>query len=79
MSKRLRDSAERHIQKTISLMQESKNKEALKELEKAEEASLKAKAYDFSLSIQTIKGHLMQISGAYEEALKIHTHFLKSY
>ena len=56
MSKRLRDSAERHFKKALSLMQEGKNKEALKELEKAEEASLKAKAYDLLLSDPDYKG-----------------------
>ena len=38
MSESLRDSAERHFQKTLFLMQNRKYEEALKELEKAEEA-----------------------------------------
>ena len=38
MSKSLRDSAGRSIKKTLLLMQKGKPEEALKELEKAEEA-----------------------------------------
>ena len=78
MSGSLRDSAERHFQKTLSLMQKGKPEEALKELEKAEEAAKKAKANDIFLYVQTLKGHLMQTVGAYEEALKIHISCLKS-
>ena len=39
MSKSLRDSAGRSIKKTLLLMQKGKQEEALKELEKAEEAA----------------------------------------
>ncbi len=39
MSRSLSDSAERHFQKTLSLMQKGKSVEAFKELEKAEEAA----------------------------------------
>ena len=78
MSGRLRDSAERHFQKTLSLMQKGKPEEALKELEKAEEAAKRAKANDILLNVQTLKGRIMQTVGAYEEALKIHVLSLKA-
>ena len=48
MSESLRDSAERHFQKTLSLMQKGKPEEALKELEKAEEAAQEVEANEFS-------------------------------
>lgn len=38
MSRLLRDSAERHVNKTLQLLQKGKQMEALTELEKAEEA-----------------------------------------
>ena len=78
MSRLLRDSAVNHLNEALSLMQEGKPKEASKELEQAEEASLKAEAYDACLYVRTMKGHLMQILGAYEEALKINFLTLKS-
>ena len=74
----MRDSAKKHFQKTLSLMQKGKFEEALKELEKAEEAAQKAKADDIFLSLQTIKGHLMQTLGEHEEALKIYSLALKA-
>ena len=78
MSESLRDSAEGHFQNTLSLMQKGKPEEALKELEKTEEAALGMEAYDIFLYVQTLKGHLMQTLGAYEEALKIHVFSLKA-
>jgi len=59
-------------------MQKGKFKEALKELEKAEESAQKAKADDIFLSLQTIKGHLMQTLGEHEEALKIYSLAIKA-
>ncbi|AKB55304.1 hypothetical protein MSBR2_0106 [Methanosarcina barkeri 227] len=41
-------------------MQKGQNKEALKALEKAEEAAGQAKEIDIFLYVQTLKGHLMQ-------------------
>ncbi len=79
MSESLRDSAVRSFSKeSLDLMQKGKPEEALKELEKAEESAQKAEANDIFLYVQTIKGHLMQTLGAYEEALKIHTFSLKA-
>jgi len=78
MAGRLRDSAERHFQKTLSLMQKGRSKEALKELGKAEETAKRAKANDILLNAQALKGHIMQTVGAYEEALKIHVLSLKA-
>jgi len=77
MSGRLRDSAERSIKKTLSLMKKGKPEDALKELEKAEEAANKAKANDILLNIQTLKGCIMQTLEAYEEAFKIHVISIK--
>ena len=78
MSESWRDSAVNNLNEALSLMQEGKHKEASKKLEQAEEASLKAEAYDIFLYVQTKKGHLMQILGAYEESLKIHSVTLKA-
>jgi tetratricopeptide (TPR) repeat protein len=78
MSESLRDSAVNHLNEALSLMLEGKQKEASKNLEQAEETSLKAEAYDIFLCVQTEKGHLMKTLGAYEEALKIHSLTLKS-
>ncbi|HEY3360503.1 MAG TPA: tetratricopeptide repeat protein [Methanosarcina sp.] len=78
MSRLLRDSAERHVKKTIQLMQKGTQDEALKELELAEKDSKKAKANDIFLNAQTIKGRIMQTAGACEEALKIHSFVLKA-
>lgn len=72
MPRNLRDSAERHFQKALILMKNGKYKEALKVLKKAEETASKAGAYDLFLYIQTVKGQLMQDSGEYEEAMKVH-------
>ena len=78
MPRNLRDSAERHLQKTLALMKNGQSKEALKVLQKAEKAAVKAEAYDLLLYIQTVKGQLMQDLGKYEEALKIHFLTLKN-
>ncbi len=78
MSGHLRDLAERHFQKTLFLMQKCKPEEALKELEKAEEAAKRAKANDILLNAHTLKGRIMQTVGAYEEALEIHVLSLKA-
>ena len=64
MSGSLRDSAIDHFNETISLMQEGQNKEALEELEKAEEAAKQAEASDVLLSIMSIKGELLLSLGA---------------
>ena len=77
MSESLRDSA-RLFNEAIALMQKGKPEEALKELEKAEKAALEVEAYDIFLYAQTLKGRIMQILGAYEEALKIHSLALKA-
>jgi tetratricopeptide (TPR) repeat protein len=69
--------AERSFSKAIKLIQKGKNKEALVELRKAEEAAKKAKANDILLQVQSTKGHLMQTLGAYEEALIIYFHIIK--
>ena len=61
MSRSLRDSAVNHLNEALSLIQENKHKEASKNLEQAEEAALKAEAYDVFLYVQSIKGNLMQI------------------
>jgi tetratricopeptide (TPR) repeat protein len=78
MSEGLRDLSIKHLNEALKLMEEGKHKEASKELEQAEEASLQAEAYDVFLYVQTEKGHLMQTLGAYEEALKIHSLTLKT-
>ena len=78
MSGHLRDSAVKYLNEAFELMQEGKYKEALEELEKADEAAQKAEANDIYLYVQTIKGQLMQTTGAFEEALKIHIFSLKS-
>ncbi|MDD3245554.1 MAG: tetratricopeptide repeat protein [Methanosarcina sp.] len=59
-------------------MQKGKHEEALKELEKTEEAAKRAKTNDISLNVQTLKGLIMQTIGAYEEALEIHSLALKT-
>ncbi len=59
-------------------MQKGKFTEALKELEKAEEDAQQAKAGDIFLSLQTIKGQLMQTLGEHEEALKIYSFAIKT-
>src|SRR5690606_31882895 len=73
MSESLRDSAENHLIEALELMHKDQIQEALKTLGKAEEAAYQAKANDISLYVQTLKGHLMQTIGAYDEALKIHS------
>jgi len=78
MSESLRDSAITSFNEALELMQKGQNKEALKALEKAEEAADQAEAYDIFLYIQALKGHLMQAIGAYEEALNIHSLILKA-
>jgi tetratricopeptide (TPR) repeat protein len=78
MSRLLRDLAERHVKKIIQLMQKGKPEEALKELEIAEKYAKKEKANDIYLNVQTIKGNIMQVLGAYEEAFKIHVLSLKA-
>ena len=75
---RNRGSAKKHFEKTLSLTKKGKLKEASIELEKAEEAAQKANADDILLSLQIIKGHLMQTSGEHEEALKIYSFALKT-
>ncbi|KKH45202.1 hypothetical protein EO93_14085 [Methanosarcina sp. 1.H.A.2.2] len=74
----MRDSAIDHFNETISLMQKGQPREALEELEKAEEAAKRAKTNDILLNVQTLKGLIMQTIGAYEEALKIHSLALKA-
>ena len=71
MSGSLRDSAIDHFNETISLMQEGQNKEALEELEKAEEAAKQAEASDVLLSIMSIKGELLLSLGALDEAVRV--------
>jgi len=71
MSECLRDLSIKYLNEALKLMQGGKHKEASKYLEQAEEASLKAEAYDVFLYVRTIKGRLMQTVGAYEEASKI--------
>ncbi len=78
MSRLLRDSAERHVKKAIQLMQKDDQENALKELELAEKDAKKAKANDIFLNAQTIKGYIIRVLGAYEEALKIHVLSLKA-
>ena len=58
-------------------MRSGKSKKALETLKKAEDAAMKAKEGDLLLYVQTVKGHLMQNLGEYEEALKIHIITLK--
>ncbi|AKB50452.1 hypothetical protein MSBRW_1199 [Methanosarcina barkeri str. Wiesmoor] len=73
----MRDSAVNHLKEALELMQKNQNEEALKALEKAEEAARHEKTNDIFLYVQTLKGHLMQAVGAYEEALNIHSLALK--
>jgi hypothetical protein len=73
MSQSLRDSAVNHLSEVLSLRKKGKHKEALKELEQAEESSHKAEAFDVYLYVWTAKGKLMQTLGKYEDALKIHS------
>lgn len=74
----LKESAINHYNETLLLMQAGKNKEALNELEKAEEAAKKAKNDCFFLYFQTIKGQLMESIGEYEKSLRIHASSLKA-
>lgn len=60
MLESLRDSAISSYNEALELMQKGQNKEALKALEKAEEAAGQAKEIDIFLYVQTLKGHLMQ-------------------
>jgi tetratricopeptide (TPR) repeat protein len=78
MSESLRDSAINYFNEALDLMQKGQHKEALKALEKAEEAAGQAEAYDIFFYIQALKGHLMQAIGAYEEALNIHSLTIKA-
>jgi tetratricopeptide (TPR) repeat protein len=78
MSESLRDSAISSFNEALELIQKDQNEEALKALEKAEEAAGQAKANDIFLYVQTLKAHLMQTAGVYEEALKIHYLALKA-
>jgi len=73
MSQYLRDLAERKFSKASRLMQKGKQKEALVELQEAEEAAQKAKANDILLRVHGFKGYIMQTLGAYEEALKVYS------
>lgn len=70
MSRRLRDLAERHFQNTISLIKKDKNKEALQELEKAEEAAEKANAKEILQKIMSIKGELLLETGEFDKSLE---------
>jgi tetratricopeptide (TPR) repeat protein len=74
----MRGIATKRFEKTLSLTKKGKLKEALIELEKAEEAAKKADAYDLYLSLQTVKGHIMQNSGEPEEAMKIYSFALEA-
>ena len=47
-------------------------------MKKPKNAAQKAKADDIFLSLQTIKGHLMQTLGEHEEALKIYSLAIKA-
>lgn len=77
MSESLRDSAINHLNEALELMEKNQNNEALKTLEKSEEAAMNAEAHDIFLYTQSVKGHLMQILGAYEEAFEIYSLILK--
>mgnify|MGYP000904633697 CR=1 FL=1 len=76
MSRFLRDSAERHFQKASQLLQKKKHKEALKELEKADEAAKKAKADDLLLKILSLKGQLMLTLEELDKAIKVYEYAL---
>jgi tetratricopeptide (TPR) repeat protein/predicted amidohydrolase len=78
MSESLRDSAINSFNEALELMEKNQNEEALIALEKAEEAARHEEAIDIFLYVQTLKGHLMQIVRAYEEALNIHSFVLKA-
>ncbi len=82
MSRSLRDSAERSIQKTLLLMQKGKQEEALKELEKAEKAAkilLKYTENEFfsgkppdetSNNVFTILEHFLENHGTFSSSTK---------
>jgi Uncharacterized protein conserved in bacteria len=76
MSRLLRDLAERHFQKALQLLQKKKHKEALKELEKADEAAKKAKADDLLLKILSFKGQLMLTLEELDKAIKVYEYVL---
>jgi tetratricopeptide (TPR) repeat protein len=78
MSQYLRDLAKRKFSKASMLMQKGKHKEALVELQEAEEAAHKTKANDILLHVLSTKGYIVQTLGAYEEALKIYSLILKT-
>jgi len=77
MSRFLKDSAERYFQKTAKLMQKEKYKEALKEIEKAQNIVKELNEKEYILIFSSLKGHLLYLLGRYEESLEIHTFGLK--
>jgi len=77
MSRFLKDSAERYFQNTAKLMQKEKYKEALKEIEKAQNIVKELNKNEYILIFSSLKGHLLYLLGRYEESLKIHTFGLK--
>jgi tetratricopeptide (TPR) repeat protein len=72
MSRLLRDLAERHFQKALQLVQKKKHKEALKELEIADEAAKKAKANDILLKILSLNGQLLLTLKELDKAIKVY-------
>lgn len=71
MSRHLRDLAERHYKKALSLMQKGKTEEALKTLVIAEEIAQKTEAFDILLPIMNIKGELLLSLGSLDEVLRV--------
>ncbi len=78
MSESLRDSAINYFNEALELMVKNQNKEALEVLEKAEEAAYQTKANDIFRYVQSLKGHLLQTLGEYEEALNLHSLAIKA-
>lgn len=76
MSRFLRDLAERHFKKASQLVQKGKHKEALNELEKADEASKKAKDDDLLLKILSLKGQIMVTLEELDKAIKVYEYAL---
>lgn len=76
MSILLRDLAERHFQKALRLVQKEKHKEALKELEIADEAAKKAKAYDILFKILSLNGQLLLTLKELDKAIKVYEYAL---